>query len=178
MEEILRENWLVVERIYDDEDAIIKTEPRQRIKNVPDGVTIKALKDLLDETGHSQYRWGLHTVEPETEWNSEAIGDYEHYGQEIRDADLQQMSFLAADLDYEELVDKRNDEKRITLRLPNSLHYALSQAAVAVKVTLNSYCIKVLADEVGYGDKLEDFEAHREANRRKPGRPKKVQDSE
>jgi hypothetical protein len=39
---------------------------------------------------------------------------------------------------------------------------------------LNAFCIKVLADKVDYGEKLGEFEAQR----RKPGRPKKVQESE
>ena len=77
---------------------------------------------------------------------------------------------------YSDLLDDLQGEKRITLRLPMELHSLLARAAYeGVSSSLNSFCIKTLAEAVEYDDsKLEEFEAQR----RKPGRPKKVQDSE
>jgi len=171
MEDNLRENLLIVERIYDDCDEEVDTKPVRRIANAPVGLPIKDLKSLLDQTGYSNYRWGLNTIEREEDWHCEALSGYpEDRG--LRNDDLNDMSAEAYDLEYEELVDRLNGEKRITLRLPNALHYALAQAAG--KETLNSYCIKLFADAVDYGDKLDDFEK----KRNKPGRPKKVQDAE
>lgn len=171
MEDNLRENMLIVERIYNDCDEEIDTKPIRRITNAPVGLPIKDLKSVLDQTGCSSYRWGLNTIEREEDWHSEAI-DFYADGAEMRLQQLEDMSVYALDLDYEELLDGLNNEKRITLRLPNALHYALSQEAG--EATLNSYCIKLFAEAVGYGNKLDDFEK----KRNKPGRPKKVQNSE
>lgn len=77
---------------------------------------------------------------------------------------------------YADLVDHLAGEKRITLRLPRALHSRLVQRAfdsVAPPGQLNTYCLRTLAEAVGYED-LVDFEAQK----RKPGRPKKVQDAE
>ena len=77
---------------------------------------------------------------------------------------------------YSDLLDDLQGEKRITLRLPLELHSLLSRAAYRdASSSLNSFCIHTLAEAVGYdASKMEEFEALK----RKPGRPKKVQDSE
>ncbi len=77
---------------------------------------------------------------------------------------------------YSDLLDDLQGEKRITLRLPLELHSLLVSAAYNnVSSSLNSFCIEKLAEAVEFDEgKLEEFEAQR----RKPGRPKKVQDSE
>ncbi len=76
---------------------------------------------------------------------------------------------------YASLLDGSTGEKRITLRMPLGLHSALSREAYSRGyATLNSFCINFLANAVEYGELVEEFEAQR----RKPGRPKKVQDSE
>lgn len=76
---------------------------------------------------------------------------------------------------YNDLLDDLQGEKRITLRLPLELHSLLARAAYRdVSSSLNSFCIHMLAEAVGYdASKMEEFEAAK----RKPGRPKKVQDS-
>ena len=77
---------------------------------------------------------------------------------------------------YSDLLDDLQGEKRITLRLPLELHSLLSSAAYRdASSSLNSFCINTLAEAVGYeASKMEEFEA----SKRKPGRPKKVQDKE
>ena len=77
---------------------------------------------------------------------------------------------------YSDLLDDLQGEKRITLRLPLELHSLLSGAAYSnASASLNSFCINTLAEAVGYeASKMEEFEA----SKRKPGRPKKVHDSE
>lgn len=74
---------------------------------------------------------------------------------------------------YSGLLDELKGEKRITLRLPMGLHSALGREAYSRGYgSLNSFCINVLAGAVEYSELVEDFETQR----RKPGRPKKVQD--
>lgn len=76
---------------------------------------------------------------------------------------------------YASLQDESTGEKRITLRMPLGLHSALSREAYSRDYSsLNSFCINFLANAVEYGELVEEFEAAK----RKPGRPKKVQDSE
>lgn len=89
------------------------------------------------------------------------------------DDDLQECCRLVS---YSDLMDELKGEKRVTLRLPLELHSLLASAAYAVvSSSLNSFCIKKLAEAVEYDEaKLEEFEGQR----RKPGRPKKVQDGE
>lgn len=164
------ENYLVVRREYDDNDNVVDTHPEMRITSIPKGRTIKQIKDILTQAGHN-FQCGFYTVLAEENWYPiKDMVEEREYGERST-----RLLFYEPGMDvisYDELLDKLNDEKRITLRLPNALHYALSQAAR--KITLNSYCIKILSDAVGYGERLEEFEAQR----RKPGRPKKVQDSE
>ncbi len=140
-----------------------------RVTDVPVGTTLKQIKEVLTQSGHT-YQWGLYTVLPEEEWYPlKDMIDPREYGERA-----ERLLFYEIGMDvisYEELLDKLNDEKRVTLRLPVGLHFALSRASG--DMTLNAYCTKTLADAVGYGD-LPEFEAQR----RKPGRPKKVQDGE
>ena len=77
---------------------------------------------------------------------------------------------------YNDFLDNLKGEKRITLRLPLELHALLANEAYrSVYSSLNSFCINTLAKAVNYDEEnLERFESER----RKPGRPKKVQDSE
>ena len=159
-------DYLVVRREYDDNDEVINTMPEMRITDIPEGTTLKLLKDVLIQAGYS-YQWGIHTMLPEEEWHPiknsmdpEEVGDRQIL-----------LDWCREDISYDDLLDKLNDEKRVTLRLPVGLHFALSRAAG--DMTLNAYCTKTLADAVGYSD-LPEFEAQR----RKPGRPKKVQDGE
>jgi hypothetical protein len=76
---------------------------------------------------------------------------------------------------YADLEDYVTGEKRITLRLPRGLHSRLARAAndINAPISLNSFCIQALAEAVGYDD-LVEFEAQK----RKPGRPRKTQDTE
>ena len=162
-------DYLVVRREYDDNDDIVDTHPEMRIASVPTNTSAKQIKEILIQSGHN-FQWGLYTVLAEEDWypKKEMI-DFEEVGERAK-----RLTFYEIGMDvisYDDLLDKLNDEKRVTLRLPVGLHFALSRAAG--DMTLNAYCIKTLADAVGYTD-LSEFEAQR----RKPGRPKKVQVSE
>lgn len=160
-------DFLVVRRIFNEADEVEEVEPELTIKNVPQGISSRQLKLLLEQTGQ-EYQWGLYTIVDKDDWVK--LGDLSEAPDHIetRLIILQRIE----ELDYEELLDRVNNEKRITLRLPVGLHVALSRSTGGM--TLNSYCIRVLADAVGYSRKLEEFEK----KRNKPGRPKKVQDGE
>jgi hypothetical protein len=159
--------FLVVQRMFNDADEVEDTFPWLWIKDVPHGIGIKQIKEVLEQAGFS-YQWGLYTIVPEEEW----MPIDSPFDQSDELALRTDRLNLTREVNYEELLDMLNDEKRVTLRLPVGLHVALAKEAK--DMTLNSFCLKVLADAVGYGERLEEFEAQR----RKPGRPKKDQDSE
>jgi hypothetical protein len=159
-------DFLIAEYEFYDDETVKREIPELLVKDVPEGTTVKEIKETLKQIGHI-YKWGLYTLIQAQTWIEE--GDSAALGSTLeRSFEIEEIDYIS----YEDLLDKVNDEKRITLRLPVGLHVALSQAAG--EMTLNAYCIKVLADKVDYGNKLEDFEAQR----RKPGRPRKVQGSE
>ena len=162
-------NYLVVRREYDDNDDVIDTHPEMRITSVPPDTPIKQMKEILTQSGHS-YQWGLYTVLLEEDWYPrKEMMDFAEVEERAKRLTFYEIGMEI--ISYDDLLDRLNEEKRVTLRLPVGLHFALSRAAE--DVTLNAFCIKTLANAVGYTD-LHEFELQR----RKPGRPKKVQDSE
>lgn len=183
-----KRHFLIAHRILDEEDDVVLLEPVFLLADAPEDMEVSEVKDLFEKTGSTNeftddYStpapdkvWREYKVVPEEEWASSrwnpdaedgltfAMGNYD-----ISALTSGRGSSRVALYDY--LARRVSDEKRITLRLPFGLHVAL--ARVAKDMTLNSFCVKTLADAVGYSD-LPEFEAQR----RKPGRPKKVQDSE
>jgi len=138
------ENFLVVERLYDDDENVTGTEPVLRIKDASDVVKVKELKDILNRLGYG-FRWGLHTVVAEDTWPS-ADWALIAYNYELR----QSMFELTPEISYEDLLDKLNDEKRVTLRLPKGLHTITAKEAAKKGVSVNQFCIGVLSEAVNY----------------------------
>lgn len=140
------ENYLVVERLYDDDDNVTETEPKLRIKGATGVVRAKELKDVLDRLGYS-FQWGLHTVVAEDAWPA---GDdiLTTFDDEVRQALLTS----ADEVHYDDLLDQLNDEKRVTLRLPKGLHTLTAKEAAKKGVSVNQFCIGILSEAVNYAE--------------------------
>lgn len=190
--------FAVVNRWLDDEDNL-HTLPLVLITNVPKNVTVPDLKGLIDSIGttfldgvvDAQVDWAHGSkLLPDDKWDDKLKADmaqlklnatrvneeYEGvpYVRDPEDDDAlvllyQDMWFFCRIVTYSGLLDSLKGEKRITLRLPMGLHSALARASQSYG-SLNSYCIKTLAASVNYSDIVDEFEAQR----RKPGRPKKA----
>lgn len=200
------EEFLIVHRWLDDSDAL-HVRPLVLVTDVPESVDVARLKDMIDAIG-DDFTVGTSSVEevdwsrgykavPRSQWDERLVADVERLKQNasmtdqqiegvriatvmgendfsvLLDEDLNQMCRLVS---YGALADSLKGEKRVTLRLPLGLHSCLvREAYLGVHSSLNSFCIQALANAVNYdAGELKEFEAQR----RKPGRPKKVQDSE
>jgi hypothetical protein len=168
------QDFIVALRLLDEDEDVVILQPEFLITGAPEDLDAKEMRDVLEKTGeYEASSWREYRVVPQKEWNDvEKWINHETpyaWASELfgpgYNPPFEQWTT------YSELVQRISDEKRVTLRLPIGLHVSLSRAAK--DMTLNAFCIKTLADAVGYTD-LPEFEAQR----RKPGRPKKVQDSE
>ncbi len=176
-----KKDFIIAQRELDDEDDRVTLLPVYLILGAPEDTDVSEMKEILEKTGeYDSTMWRGFRVVPSDHWSDHDdwtfhIDHIEDWAVGLRDEEhlLECVHEPAPHgTTYDEIVGRFNLEKRITLRLPWSLHVALSRAAG--DMTLNSFCIKTLADTVGYKEEVEEFEAQR----RKPGRPKKVQDSE
>ena len=185
---------LITEVPHGVEVAEVKNAVNVMRKSILDGTSFSS------DHGHDvQVDWSKdYKLVPSPEWNAKLkadvallkeralMTDMEDYGvriSEIASTGLyvlvdneHNISDMLRLIPYSDLLDDLKGEKRVTLRLPLELHSLLASAAYSeVSSSLNSFCIKKLAEAVDYDEsKLEEFEAQR----RKPGRPKKVQDAE
>lgn len=200
------EEFLIVHRWLDDSDAL-HMRPLVLVTDVPESVDVARLKDIIDAIG-DDFTVGTSCVEevdwsrgykilPRSQWDERLVADVERLKQNTSMTEKRVNNFpiatvmgendflvlLNEDYDsgcrlvsYAALIDNLRGEKRVTLRLPLGLHTSLIREANAGSYrSLNSFCIQMLAKAVDYdAGELEEFEALR----RKPGRPKKVQDSE
>lgn len=180
-----KQEFIIAKRELDEEEDCVTLIPVYLVISAPEETGMSEMKEILEKAGeYDPSMWREHRVIPSSQWENQKnwTPHLDHIHNWAVDLIEEEQLFYcthapaAHGTTYDELVSRFYDEKRITLRLPWSLHIALNRAAG--DMTLNSYCIKTLANAVGYGDLVEEFEAQREAQRRKPGRPKKVQDSE
>ncbi len=176
-----KKDFIIARRELDEEDDRVTLIPVYLIVGAPEDTEVSEMKEILEKAGeYEPAMWREFRVVPNDQWEDRdnwtiQIDHIQDWAVNLRNAErlLECVHEPAPHgTTYDELVGRLNLEKRITLRLPWTLHVALSRAAG--NMTLNSFCIKTLADSVGYKDEVEEFEALR----RKPGRPKKVQDSE
>ena len=199
--------FAVVRRWLDDED-VVHTQLLVLITQAPVGATVEEIKRIIsgfgdsfldgvgkgEEERHLDWTSGNKVV-PSDSWNDDLkqevallqstalrVGEETYGVVYVRDAEGDD-SFVLDDehncywrrVTFSGLLDQLTGEKRITLRLPLGLHSALGREAYSRGYnSLNSFCINLLANAVNYEELVEDFEAMR----RKPGRPKKVQDAE
>ena len=176
-----KKDFIIARRELDEEDDKVTLVPVYLIVGAPEDTEVSEMKGILEKAGeYEPAMWREFRVVPNDEWEhkdnwSIQIDDVQDWAVNLRDEEhlLERVHEPAPHgTTYDELVGRFYSEKRITLRLPWALHVALSRASG--NMTLNSFCIKTLADAVGYKEEVEQFEAQR----RKPGRPKKVQDAE
>ena len=176
-----KKDFIIARRELDEEDDRVTLIPVYLIVGAPEDTEVSEMKEILERAGeYAPAMWREFRVVPNDEWGRKdnwtaQIDDVQDWAISLRDEEhlLEHVHEPAPHgTTYDELVGRLNLEKRITLRLPWTLHVALSRAAG--NMTLNSFCIKTLADAVGYKEEVKEFEAQR----RKPGRPKKVQDGE
>lgn len=166
--------FIVASRSIAEDDDIVILQPEFLITDAPEDIDAKEMRRILEKTGqYEASQWREFRVVPQSEWgDAQKWVNGETPEQWVSDHNNAGMTPpYGLWTTYSELVQRISDEKRVTLRLPLGLHSSLSYAAG--DMTLNAFCINTLADAVGYTG-LSDFEAQR----RKPGRPKKVQDSE
>lgn len=198
--------FVVVYRWLDDSD-VLHMRPLVLITDVPESVDLARLKEMIDAIG-DDFTAGTSSVDgvdwsrgykilPRGQWDERLVADVEQMKQNISMTEKRVNNFpiatvmgendfsvlLNEDYDsmcrlvsYGALIDSLRGEKRVTLRLPLGLHTSLIREANAGAYrSLNSFCIQALAESANYdAGELEEFESLR----RKPGRPKKVQDSE
>lgn len=193
--------FAVVHRWLDDED-VMHVRLLALITDAPDGVTVPDLKGLIDSIGErflegiteDQINWDQgYKVAPADAWDEkikEEVARLERQAARV-DEDYEGTPYISdpenddvpifLDTDhrwfcrrvtYASLRDSLKGEKRITLRLPIGLHSALARASYGYE-SLNSFCIRTLASAVDYSEIVDEFEAQR----RKPGRPKKIEAS-
>lgn len=177
-----KKDFIIARRLLDEDEDIVTLKPVYIIAGAPEDTEVAEIKEILEKSGdYNANSWREYRVIPDNQWEAETKWAYEVDG-DIRAwaIELCNEEGVASCVHepgrhgttYDELTGRFYDEKRITLRLPWGLHVALSRAANGT--SLNSFCIGTLAASVGYSDMVDEFEAQR----RKPGRPKKVQDSE
>jgi len=180
-----KKDFIIARRQLDADHDIVTLIPIYLIVAAPEDTDVNEMKSILEKAGeYESSMWREHRVIPSDQWDAQEnwnhnIDHIEDWAITLRDEeDLYNCVHEPAPhgTTFDELVGRFYDEKRITLRLPWSLHVALNRAKG--EFTLNTFCIKVLGEAVGFGELVEEFEAQREAQRRKPGRPKKVQESE
>ena len=175
-----KKDFIIARRELDEEDDRVTLFPVYLIVGVPEDTEDSEMKEILEKTGeYDPAMWREFRVVRSDQWESRGnwtiqIDDIQDWAINLRDEEhllecVHQPALHGTT--YDELVGRFSSEKRITLRLPWTMHVALNRAAK--HQTLNSFCIEKLADAIGYQE-LNEFEAQR----RKPGRPKKVQDSE
>jgi hypothetical protein len=169
-------SFVVAKRILDEEDDVVTLDPVFFIIDVPSDTDAKELKDVLEKSGEALYHcwnWREFRVISEEDWKAGKWSiDPEKWIEIQHDGDDNDPPW-ASGTTFDQMADSILDEHRISLRLPMGLYITLLDAASHKGVTLNSFCIGALASRVDYGE-IEEFEKLR----RKPGRPKKVQDSE
>ncbi len=172
------QNVIVAQRELDKDEDVVTLTPVYLVADAPDDVTAQEVKDVLQKCGEAEYHgWNWRdftvvleektkgrnwTVSPIEEW----VGD--NYKDIHEDIGMGSDGNVGAAAPYDYLVDLSYDEVRVSLRLPKGLHSALKRAAG--EMPLNSYCLAVLAKEVGETELVAKFEA----DRPKPGRPKKA----
>lgn len=183
-----KKDFIIAQRRLHAEVDFVQLIPHFLIVAAPEDTSVSEMKDILEKTGeYDASKWHEYKVVPSDQWDdidnwyipNQSSDKVDYWAIKIRDEEdiLNCLHEPASHgTTYDELIGRFNDEKRITLRLPWSLHVALSRASTGT--TLNSFCIQTLADAVGSTELVKEFEVQREAQRRKPGRPKKVQDSE
>ena len=180
-----KKDFIIARRQLDEDYDRVTLLPVYLIVGAPEDTEVSEMKEILEKAGeYEPTMWREFRVLSNDQWEEQENWTYDAHHildwaitlrHEERLLECVHEPALHGTT-YDELVGRLNLEKRITLRLPWTLHVALSRASG--DRTLNSFCIKTLADAVGYKEEVEQFEALREAQRRKPGRPKKVQDSE
>ena len=173
-------DFIIARRELDEEDDFVRLTPIFLIVGVPEDTDTNEMKSILEKTGqYDSAEWRNYRVLPHATWEDQENWNIKNASRDdimdwaitVRDdEDLLNCVHEPAvhGTTFDELVGRFTDEKRITLRLPWTMHVALSRAAQ--HQTLNSFCIEKLAEAIGYKE-LNEFEA----SRRKPGRPKKVE---
>jgi len=174
-----KKDFIIARREMEEDVDTITLMPLFLVVGAPDNTDVNEMKNILERSGeYDSTMWREYRVIPDGEWETQetwnhSIDHITDWAVTLRDKEdllgcVHQSS--AHGTTYDELVSRFHDEKRITLRLPWAMHVALNRAAK--DQTLNSFCVEKLAEAIGYQE-LEEFESLR----RKPGRPKKMQDS-
>ena len=199
--------FVVVHRWLDDND-VLHMRPLVLITDVPETADVARLKAMIDAIGDDftvgtsspdeEVDWSKgYKILSRSQWDERLVADVKQMKQNISMTEKrvnnfpistvrgendfwvmlnEDHDFMCRLVSYGELIDSLRGEKRVTLRLPLGLHTSLVREANAgFYRSLNSFCIQKLAEAVNYdAGELEEFET----SRRKPGRPKKVQDGE
>ena len=129
--------FVVVHRRLDEEEDVVQLVPRMFIMEVPDEVDILQIKRLLESAGmYQREQWREYRIYDPDEL-TESVGVFRP------DDDSES-------IDYDDLMSKAQEEKRITLRLPIGLYTALVREAKYV--SFNQYCINLLSNAIKFGD--------------------------